>query len=82
MFYPNLEYVLLGDDSQRDPFLYERVAKIFPQNIKAIYIRQTGRRKRTKTRSALKNIQSLGVETCYFKSSEKAIEHSKSIGIL
>jgi phosphatidate phosphatase APP1 len=82
MFYPNLEYVLLGDDSQRDPYLYERVVKIFPQNIKAIYIRQTGRRKRTKTRSALKNIQSLGVETCYFKSSEKAIEHSKSIGIL
>ena len=82
MFYPNLEYVLLGDDSQKDPYLYERIVKIFPQNIKAIYIRQTSRRKKTKTETILKNIESLNVSTCYFKSSEKAIKHSEAIGII
>ena len=82
MFYPNLEYVLLGDDSQKDPYLYERIVKIFPQNIKAIYIRQTSRRKKAKALEILKNIESLNVSTCYFKSSEKAIKHSEAIGII
>ena len=82
MFYPNLEYVLLGDDSQKDPYLYERIVKIFPQNIKAIYIRQTSRRKKAKPLEILKNIESLNVSTCYFKSSEKAIKHSEAIGII
>ena len=82
MFYPNLKYVLLGDDSQQDPPLYERIVKIFPQNIKAIYIRQTSRRRKHKTEEILENIESMNVSTCYFQSSEKAIAHSESIGIL
>ncbi|MDN3723712.1 App1 family protein [Aequorivita sp. SDUM287046] len=82
MFYPNLEYVLLGDDSQRDPPLYEKIVKIFPKNIKAVYIRQTSRRKKYKTEKILKNIATMNVSTCYFKSSEEAIAHSEKIGIL
>ena len=82
MFYPKLEYVLMGDDSQKDPYLYERVVKIFPKNIKAIYIRQTSKRKKTTTQNSLLNIESMGVATCYFKSSEKAINHSEAIGIV
>jgi len=82
MFYPKLEYILLGDDSQRDPFLYERIVKIFPLNIKAIYIRQTSHRKKTKTSETLKNIESMNVATCYFVNSHEAIAHSERIGIL
>lgn len=82
MFYPKLTYVLLGDDSQKDPDIYERIVKIFPKNIKAIYIRQTSRSKKNKTAEILKNIESMKVETCYFTNSEEAIAHSNSIGIL
>lgn len=82
MFYPKLEYVLLGDDSQKDPYLYERIVKIFPQNIKAIYIRQTSRKKKKQAATVLKNIESMNVATCYFSNSEEAIAHSESIGIL
>ncbi|SRX56098.1 App1 family protein [Aequorivita sp. CIP111184] len=82
MFYPKLEYILLGDDSQKDPHLYERIVKIFPQNIKAIYIRQTSRRKKQQTTVILKNIESMNVSTCYFSKSEEAIAHSEKIGIL
>ncbi len=46
-FYPNLEFTLLGDDSQHDPYLYENICKIFPLTIKAVYIRQTGKNKET-----------------------------------
>ncbi|MFV8327325.1 App1 family protein [Flavobacterium sp. ZS1P14] len=81
-FYPNLEYVLLGDDSQHDAFLYEAICKIFPVTVKAVYIRQTGDAKKEKVTAVLKNLETLKVSVCYFKNSSEAISHSKSIGII
>ncbi|MCC9073213.1 App1 family protein [Flavobacterium sp. F-65] len=81
-FYPNLKYVLLGDDSQHDPILYERICKIFPVTVKAVYIRQTGKHKKEATETILKNLENLEVSVCYFKHSSEAIEHSKKIGII
>jgi phosphatidate phosphatase APP1 len=81
-FYPNLEYVLLGDDSQHDPYLYEAICKIFPVTIKAVYIRQTGTTKKEKIITVMKNLETLKVSICYFKNSSEAIAHSKSIGII
>jgi len=81
-FYPELGYVLLGDDSQKDPYLYERICKVFPKNIKAIYIRQTGNQPKEKVKSILKNVRSLNVEYLYFNNSSDAIAHSKDIGII
>ncbi|MGO4904479.1 App1 family protein [Flavobacterium sp. W20_MBD1_R3] len=81
-FYPNLEYVLLGDDSQHDPYLYEAICKIFPVTVKAVYIRQTGSSKKEKIITVMKNLETLKVSICYFKDSSEAIAHSKSIGII
>jgi len=81
-FYPNLKYVLIGDDSQEDPFLYEAIAKIFPLTIQAIYIRQTAEHKKAKVLKTLQNLESLSVEVCYFKKSKEAIAHSKKIGLI
>ena len=81
-FYPHLQYTLLGDDSQHDPYLYENICKIFPVNVIAVYIRQTGRMPKAKSLDAMKNISDLGVKTCYFRESAEAIEHSRSIGLI
>jgi phosphatidate phosphatase APP1 len=81
-FYPHLHYTLLGDDSQADPFLYEDICKIFPVNVKAVYIRQTGHHKKEEAVRALKNMESLNVATCYFRVSSEAIAHSKKIGLI
>ncbi|WP_395078102.1 App1 family protein [Flavobacterium sp.] len=81
-FYPNLKYVLLGDDSQHDPFLYENICKIFPITVKAVYIRQTGNSKKEKVENTLQNIATLNVAICYFKNSSEAIAHSKLIGLI
>lgn len=81
-FYPQLDYVLLGDDSQHDPDIYERICKIFPMNVTAVYIRQTSSQKKDKVKFILNNIEQMNVATCYFEYSHKAIEHSKSIGII
>ncbi|MCH4822860.1 App1 family protein [Gramella lutea] len=76
-FYPHLNYVLLGDDSQHDPYLYERICKTFPLNIKAVYIRQTKSKQNGKVQRVLANLESMNVSTCYFRDSEKAIHHSE-----
>ena len=81
-FYPHLNYTLLGDDSQEDVFLYEAICKIFPVNVKAVYIRQTGKEKKEKVVKTLENISSLDVSTLYFQNSAEAIAHSKSIGLI
>lgn len=81
-FYPNLKYVLIGDDSQDDAFLYEAISKIFPLTVKAIYIRQTGKHKKAKVINALKNLETLNVAVCYFKNSSEAIAHSKLTGLI
>ncbi|MEO6346535.1 MAG: App1 family protein [Aquaticitalea sp.] len=81
-FYPRITYVLFGDDSQKDPFLYERICKIFPQNILVVYIRQTTGKRKSKVVETLTNIESLSVKTLYYQDSSEAIVHSKSIGIL
>src|SRR5690606_35711085 len=65
--YPKLQYTLLGDDSQDDPHLYESICKIFPVNVKAVYIRQTGRSKKEKTIAVMKNLEEMNVAACYFK---------------
>lgn len=81
-FYPKLKYTLLGDDSQEDPILYEKICKMFPVTIMAVYIRQTGNYKKSETERILQNIEKLNIYVCYFKSSNEAILHSKSIGLI
>ena len=81
-FYPNLKYILLGDDSQEDAILYETICKIFPVTVKAVYIRQTGTHKKEYVKIILKNLETLDVAVCYFKNSSEAIAHSKAIAII
>ncbi|HKJ48178.1 MAG TPA: App1 family protein [Christiangramia sp.] len=76
-FYPHLKYVLMGDDSQHDPYLYERICKTFPVNIKAVYIRQTTSKQNGKVQRVLANLETMNISTCYFRDSEKAIHHSE-----
>ncbi|WP_342155320.1 App1 family protein [Joostella sp. CR20] len=81
-FYPQMQFVLMGDDSQKDPFLYAKIVKYFPKSVVAVYIRQTKSKKNSKTLANLQEIEAFAIPTCYFEHSSKAIEHSKKIGLL
>jgi len=39
--YPKLPFILIGDSAEKDADFYLEVAKVFPKQVKAIYIRQT-----------------------------------------
>lgn len=80
--YPKLKFVLLGDDTQQEPYLYQNLCKIFPITVKAVYIRQSGSQPKKKKIQIMNSLQSMGVETCYFKHSSEAIAHSKKISII
>ncbi|MFI2744126.1 App1 family protein [Zhouia sp. PK063] len=81
-FYPEMSFVLMGDDSQKDPFLYENLVKHFPLSIKAVYIRQTKKHPKQAVLDALSTIKSFKIPICYFAHSSKAIAHSRTIGII
>ncbi|TDE16520.1 App1 family protein [Dyadobacter psychrotolerans] len=81
-FYPELQFILLGDDSQKDPEIYEEICREFPKSIRAVYIRQTRTRSKPLSSMHIKNIENLGIDTCYFAHSNKAIIHSLEKGIV
>lgn len=80
--YPHRKYVLLGDDSQKDPFIYASVVEHFPKNIHAVYLRRIRKSNEAKAAEAVAQMEKAGVKCCYFKHSAEAIEHSKSIGLI
>jgi phosphatidate phosphatase APP1 len=80
--FPHLRFVLLGDDSQKDPAIYHAIASHFPGNILAVYIRAVHSYNSEKTQSLLNDIESKGISCCYFKHSAEAVIHSKMIGLV
>ncbi len=81
-FYPELKFILLGDDSQKDPEIYEEICKMFPANIKAVYLRQTRARIKSSAALCIRRIKESGIDTCYFSHSNKAIIHSVETGLV
>ncbi len=39
--YPQMSFILIGDDGEQDPEIYRRIVKEYPQKIRQIYIRKT-----------------------------------------
>lgn len=80
--FPNQKFVLLGDNSQRDPELYKAIANHYPEKIHAIYIRQIRNRRINSTKHLLDSINNKSIHICLFSSNAEAIQHSKQIGLI
>lgn len=79
--YPDQQFILLGDDSQEDPFIYSSIAELFPGKVKCVYIRQVSQKKQL-VDEALGKLHANGIRYCYFKHSAEAVIHSKEIGLI
>jgi phosphatidate phosphatase APP1 len=75
--FPNQQFVLLGDDTQADPTIYRDVAKHYPGQIRAVYLRQVHAPHRERTRALVAEIEAVGVPVCYFAHSDVALKHSQ-----
>jgi len=80
--YPNQRFILLGDSSQHDPYIYEAIVSHFPKQIHAVYIRDVFAANKDKAADVLHKIESNGVPCCFFQNSSDAILHSKKIGLI
>jgi phosphatidate phosphatase APP1 len=80
--HPEQQFILLGDDSQKDPEIYASVVSHFPGKIFCIYIRSLGKAPKAAVAEKLKEIENMKTQTFYFNHSHEAIEHSKKIGLI
>jgi phosphatidate phosphatase APP1 len=80
--YPKQRFVLLGDSSQQDPYIYEAIVAHFPKQVHAVYIRDIYAKNKQKAADVLQKIESNGVPCCFFQHSADAILHSQKIGLI
>ena len=80
--FPQQKFVLFGDNSQADPFIYEMIARRYPRNIFAVYIRNVVSKNVAVTQGLLNSIGQSGIHTCFFVDNEEAIKHSQEIGLI
>lgn len=80
--YPQQRFILLGDDSQRDAFIYYAICKHYPERIRAVYLRKVHPKPRPDVVTELDGISSMGIAVNYFSHSREAIEHSQAEGII
>lgn len=80
--FPAQRFVLLGDSSQHDPYIYESLVKHFPKQIHAVYIRDVYAKNKQNVAGVLQSIEASGVPCCFFSHSSEAILHSKKIGLI
>jgi phosphatidate phosphatase APP1 len=80
--FPQQQFILLGDNTQRDPWIYASLAKKLPGKIFAIYIRNIVPNNHQRTKAILDEAVRAGVHVCLFNSSEEAIDHSIKIGLI
>jgi phosphatidate phosphatase APP1 len=80
--FPKQQFILLGDSSQQDPYIYTSLVERFPGRIYAVYIRDIYEKNREKVKNALMKLDEAGIAYCFFVHSKEAIEHSKKIGLI
>ncbi len=83
--HPQLRWVLVGDSGQHDPEAYAAVARLRPERLHAIYIREVppqspGRRQRV--RELAEELDRLGVPMLLISDSLAAAEHAGELGLL
>jgi len=80
--FPLQEFVLIGDNSQSDPAIYEAIIHKYPGKIHAVYLRNIKKENEAATRKLLVGLQKRGVHTCLFEHNAEAIIHSRKIGLI
>ncbi|WP_134088035.1 App1 family protein [Olivibacter sp. XZL3] len=80
--FPKQKFVLIGDNSQRDPEIYTALANNYPDRVAAVYIRNIKNKKAATTLQLFKSFKDKGIRTCLFNTNREAIEHSVSIGLV
>ena len=83
--FPKQRFILLGDNTQKDPEIYASIANKYPDKIVAIYIRNiknVSQEKVEMTEKLMHTIENKEIATCVFRHTDEAIAHARSIGLI
>ena len=81
-FFPQLEFILLGDNTQHDPRLYREISLHHPRQICGVYIRNVHASKMKTTQEELELIQqNTTIPTLQFSHSKEALQHAQNAGL-
>lgn len=78
--YPEMPFVLIGDSGEKDPYIYEAVAKARPGRILAIYIRDV--RSLSRARRIKQFIQQTGVDMKLVDNYQQAAKDAAARGLI
>ncbi|WP_299273856.1 App1 family protein [uncultured Psychroserpens sp.] len=79
--YPTLQFILIGDSGERDADIYIDIAKTYPDQVSAIYLRSVKHKKKMmRVRGLFENYNQTPV--LLVESSAQAIEHAKKHGFI
>jgi phosphatidate phosphatase APP1 len=79
--FPKQQFVLLGDNSQKDPEIYRSIVEHHPTRVFAVYIRNVSHNNKVPVSTLESSLKSAGIPFCFFRHSNEAIKHSISIGL-
>jgi len=77
--FPQQRFILLGDNSQSDPAIYQSIMEKYREQIVAVFIRSVVPEHDLRTQIILDAISALGVPTQLFKDSAAALVQAKKI---
>jgi phosphatidate phosphatase APP1 len=80
--FPRQRFVLIGDNSQKDPDIYQAIASRYPGQVYAVYIRNVRDSRTAYTQSVLKSLEAKGIYTCLFVQNAEAVRHGRAIGLI
>ena len=80
--FPRQRFILYGDNSQHDPAIYLEIAREFPDNILAIYIRSVNPKKENQTKALLAGLHDSPIHALVFRHTREAMLHSVQVGLV
>ena len=82
-FFPDLDFILIGDSGQCDPEIYLSVAKQFPGRVKAVYIRCVKKLyKGSKTIKIAHEMRIMDIPVLLIDNTEEAARHALENGFI
>lgn len=76
--YADMQFVLIGDNSEQDPEIYKQIVKDYPERIRTIYIRKVNDEFENKydVKALIKEVQDSGSQLIFAPDSEFAAMHA------
>lgn len=80
--FPDQNYILIGDNTQQDPYIYKEISLDFPGRVIAVFLRNKSKKNALKTQKLLNEMHVEQNRTFLFDTTLQAFKKSKEWGLI